>query len=183
MKFRALPPVELLRRLLDYNPESGKFTWKEDRRVTNNTNLIGKEAGYKTPKGYILISVTIDGKPRNLSAQRVAYYMYHLIDPLHLEVDHINRVRDDNSITNLRLVTTTEQAKNRDLNNAKQAVKITYPDGRGEVIVDSLKTAAKLLNRGTRGIAYTLNHTGVIYWGWGGARLDSGIRVKRVSMK
>jgi hypothetical protein len=173
MKARPLPPIELLREIFDYDPESGNIFWKVKRSPKT-----GATAGYTQPNGRRLISFTIDGKPRNIQASRLAYALYHNFDPGDMEIDHINRRTDDNRITNLRLATRDAQNENRNWNNIKTAVRICYPDGRGEIIVDSIKTAARLLNRSPKGIAYILKNSGKLYWGVGGARQFSGIMLK-----
>jgi hypothetical protein len=175
MKAKALPPVELLREWFSYDPHTGGIYWKEGRK-NNHTH---EEAGYLTPRRRRIISVTIEGKPYNLQASRVAYYLYHGVDPLGREVDHINRQPDDNRIVNLRAVTKEVNMLNRNISNTQTRVRIRYPDGRGVIVVDSIKTAAQILNRTPVGVTYTMNHTGQVYWGWGGARQKSGIFVER----
>jgi hypothetical protein len=96
---------ERLKELLHYDPETGHFTW----RVTRNprTAPFDSRAGSPNRKGYILIR--IDGIRR--LAHRLAFlYMTGGASPEF--VDHINRVKDDNSWGNLRPATSRDNQGN-----------------------------------------------------------------------
>ena len=97
--------VERVRALLHYDPETGVFTRKV--RTSNRIN-IGDVAGGKDAKGYICIRV--DGK--TYKAHRLAWLYMHGAWPTG-EIDHINGVRDDNRITNLRNVTKSQNQQNQ----------------------------------------------------------------------
>lgn len=85
---------ERLKELLNYNAATGKFTWAVTRR---GYAKIGSEAGRVNNKGYREISV--DGK--RYKAHRLAWLYVHGNWPKD-QIDHIDRVRDNNSISNLR---------------------------------------------------------------------------------
>jgi hypothetical protein len=106
MKHRPLPPLEELKEFLDYNPDTGIFTWK---KTTNERIKIGQEAG--TTCRYRRIRINTKSYP----AHRLAYYMYHGVDPLESEVDHIDGNYYNNKIDNLRLATHLENQRNRKL--------------------------------------------------------------------
>lgn len=84
---------ERLKSLVEYCPESGVFTWKNTPRKGFN----GKVAGTKTFKGYIMI----EHCGQSLFAHRLAWIYMYGEDP-DCQIDHINQVKDDNRICNLR---------------------------------------------------------------------------------
>lgn len=65
-----------------------------------------KNVGSKNEDGYIRLWC---GKRLRMK-HRLLYYLYH--NELPIEIDHINGIRDDNSISNLRSVTRKEQLQN-----------------------------------------------------------------------
>lgn len=95
--------VDRLRELLDYDRDTGIFRWTKPtaRRVK-----VGDEAG-TVWKGYRYIS--IDSKP--YLAHRLAWFYVHGEWPL--VIDHINRNRSDNRISNLRDTTAQGNAQNK----------------------------------------------------------------------
>lgn len=84
-----------LKELLNYNPKSGVFTW----RISRGGAKAGDQAGYINSRGYRLIG--IDGELYR--AARLAWLYIEGYMPEH-EVDHINRVKDDDRWKNLRHV-------------------------------------------------------------------------------
>jgi hypothetical protein len=101
-----------LKTLLDYDPETGVFT----RKVSVSNARADREAGgLDRANGYVRIR--LDGV--RYKAHLLAWLYQYGCWPL-AQVDHINRVRHDNRIANLRLVTPAQNAQNRKLqrNNA-----------------------------------------------------------------
>lgn len=101
----ALEVAARARELLHYEPEEGVFTWKVARR---HVVKAGDVAGSLNDKGYRYIG--IDGK--TYRAHRLAWLLVHGVWP-EMELDHINGDRDDNRISNLRDVSTGQNARNR----------------------------------------------------------------------
>ena len=95
-----------LKELLDYNPDTGGFTWRVDRSRTAKANA---PAGTKSDLGYIRIIVC--GK--QYAAHRLVWMHVHGQWPAS-EIDHINRNKADNRIANLRQVTRSENCQNKD---------------------------------------------------------------------
>ena len=96
---------ERLKSLLTYDPDTGEFRWRVNR--TGGVKA-GDQAKAKDCHGYGRIK--LDG--RVYKAHRVAWmYVYGEWPPAH--IDHINRVRDDNRIANLRAVSHAENNQNR----------------------------------------------------------------------
>jgi len=94
---------------LDYCPETGVFIWKK-RQATGrgwNTRYAGHIAGSVPRDGYRYIVIN---ESRYL-AHRLAWLIIHGRWPLS-EIDHINRIRSDNRICNLREATHAENLRN-----------------------------------------------------------------------
>ena len=106
MKNKPLPPLEELKEFLDYNPDTGIFTWikKPSTKIK-----VGQVAGRANGNGYVRIQF----KSINYYAHRLAYYMYHGVDPLENLVDHKYGDGSNNKIKNLRLANNSENGKNR----------------------------------------------------------------------
>lgn len=98
-----------VRELFDYDSTTGTFT----RRTTtwNNRWKAGQVAGCRcTFTNYVL--VCIDG--RLYRAHRLAWlYVYGVWPPAPHEIDHIDMVRHNNAISNLRLVDRSGNNQNR----------------------------------------------------------------------
>ena len=85
-----------LKELLLYDSETGVFTWKGRR---GGFAIKGSAAGAVSINGYIYIGV--DGKL--YLAHRLAWFWDHGRLP-NEEIDHINRIKTDNRLVNLREV-------------------------------------------------------------------------------
>lgn len=94
-----------LKELFCYDPDTGIFT----RRISTNThNKAGEVAGCRQSTGYI----NIGADKRFYKAHRLAW-LYVYGDWPDGFIDHINGVRDDNRIANLRIATNAENAQNQ----------------------------------------------------------------------
>ena len=88
--------VDLLKRTLTYNPETGEL-----RKVRD-----GKIIGHPNNLGYVRVWIKLeDGKRKHFTAHRLAFmFMEGSFPSNNLVVDHINQDRSDNRWCNLRAV-------------------------------------------------------------------------------
>lgn len=105
IKYRKDLTAERLRELLSYDPETGLFRRKV---ALCNSVKVGEIAGGDDGQGYIKIRV--DGKL--YKAHRLAWLYVNGVWPED-ELDHINGLRPDNRIANLREATHAENGQNR----------------------------------------------------------------------
>ena len=105
-KPKALPAVEVLRELLEYNPDSGNVYW----RVSRGRVRAGQSAGSAFHRGYRQIRVL----EANWLLHRIIWKLHTGQDPdPDLVVDHINRNTGDNRWANLRLATHAVNSANQ----------------------------------------------------------------------
>lgn len=96
-----------LKEYLHYNPNTGIFTWIKLSSKYSRIK-IGQKAGCNNGAGYICIEIN----NKNYKAHRLAWYLYYGTWPKG-QIDHINGVKEDNRINNLRDVTSSTNSKNR----------------------------------------------------------------------
>jgi hypothetical protein len=94
-----------LRKFLDYNRETGVFTWREAR---GGAVGCGATAGAHDGRGYIQIKI----QGRNYRAHRLAWLHVHGEWPS-AQIDHANGNKADNRISNLRLATRSQNNANK----------------------------------------------------------------------
>ena len=108
-----------LKRVLRYDPETGEFTWK----VSKGTAHAGSVAGHLHSDGYTHIG--INGKI--YKAHRLAWLYVHGKWPKD-QIDHINHVRNDNRISNLREASNKDNGLNQKLHKTNSSgVSGVYP--------------------------------------------------------
>lgn len=118
---------ETVRSLLDYDPDSGVLTWRDTDRHGFNRCLVGTPAlTARSTRGYL--QGRLQGK--NVRAHRVAWCHYYGAWPTG-QIDHINRDKTDNRISNLRDVSASENMRNT--HRAPDAGLIPRPNGRWQV--------------------------------------------------
>ncbi len=107
-----MPDLNYLKSILDYNPDTGEFTWKVS---LNRCIKIDSIAGYlwvDTKKPDVkYYRIMINGK--KYYSHRLAYYYITGIDPAEKQVDHINGNTLNNRFENLRIATQANNCKNR----------------------------------------------------------------------
>lgn len=127
--FSEQPSQEAIQKLLNYDPITGKFSWKSRpaeafANPSNckrwNTQHAGKEiscvvfqrVGAKR-KREVVLSVRFNGVKKYLSAHRLAWVLMCGQIPSGKIIDHVNGDPTDNRIENLRLATYQQNAHNR----------------------------------------------------------------------
>ncbi|MCP3924540.1 MAG: hypothetical protein GY714_18355 [Desulfobacterales bacterium] len=109
-----------LHELLHYDVGTGIFT----NRITRSSNaIIGFEAGYTKPTGYIVICID----NRIYRANRLAYLYVEGYFP-EFVVDHKNRIKTDNSWSNLRHASHQCNVRNNSLqkNNTSKVKGVSF---------------------------------------------------------
>lgn len=99
--------AELVREYLDYDENTGKLFWR--KRPSRSRMPVGSEAGSLHQAGYIQVTFFAN----RIYAHRLVWWWWYGEEPADF-IDHINRNRADNRITNLRLATATENCQNTD---------------------------------------------------------------------
>ena len=109
--------IEEFKKWVDYDPVTGETRWSSEATV--KPSFIGKPLP-KNGHGYVMAMIR-GHRPRKESSKftihRLIYGAYVLgyWPPVDMEIDHINGVRDDNRLENLRMVTLAENTKNAKL--------------------------------------------------------------------
>ena len=126
----TLPSQEYLNECFTYNPESGELAWKVRPRhhFESDTNMkkshsraAGQRTGNVCVQGYVRTKLD----KRLWFVHRIIWKMVHGVDPE--QIDHVNGVRDDNRLINLRNVSHHVNAKNKAVGkNNKSGVSGVY---------------------------------------------------------
>jgi hypothetical protein len=93
-----------LRDALAYDPETGEFRWK----TSGPKRTAGAKAGHVAKSGYVILTAA----NYQVTGHRLAWaFVYGEIPTFW--IDHINGVRSDNRIANLRAATPSQNLANR----------------------------------------------------------------------
>lgn len=106
---------------LSYDTRTGLFKWK--CRVSTRVPKGSKAGSLHKKNGYVLIKIL----RRTYKAHRLAWLIVYGSFPPN-QIDHINGIKHDNRIINLRAVTHAENSRNRslDIRNKSGHLGITY---------------------------------------------------------
>ena len=125
---------ERLREVLDYDPETGVTKWK----IAHHRNArIGEPTHFVTTRGYA--SMCID--KHLYSTHRLIWLYYYKVLPVG-DIDHLNGIRTDNRIANLRDV-----SRSGNLQNLRKA-KSTSSTGLLGVCINKDKWQARITVQG-----------------------------------
>ena len=98
-----------LKEVLSYDEATGQFVWM---KPNSRSVKVGDIAGCINKTGYVRLCV----RDRRYLAHRLAWLYVHGEFP-NVQIDHVNGVKSDNRIANLRLATAKQNAENRKLMN------------------------------------------------------------------
>ncbi|WAX10903.1 hypothetical protein BV741P2_00007 [Phocaeicola phage BV741P2] len=114
---------EEAKELFIYNRETGVIKWRKRTNPKQGADLV---AGCTRSSGHGYIYIGIKGK--QYGAHRIAMLLAYGFYSDGLEVDHINHIRDDNRLVNLRLVTKSDNNRNksRSSNNTTGVMGVYY---------------------------------------------------------
>lgn len=96
--------AERFRSILSYAPDTGILTNLVNRGKNKSAGMV---AGYVMNSGYVLLSI----ENKRYYAHRVAWLMTHNEWPIF--IDHINGIRSDNRLINLRSVSRQTNMQNQ----------------------------------------------------------------------
>lgn len=103
--------IDALKSLLRYEPDTGEIHW-----IAKGKGKIKKKAaGTKLYSGYLGICIG----PKRWQAHRIAWALHHGTWPKN-QIDHINGIKTDNRIVNLREATNSQNGKNLGLSKANK---------------------------------------------------------------
>jgi hypothetical protein len=97
---------ERLKELLNYDPDTGDFFWKVNK--SGHAKIGQKCSGKDISTGYLKIGID---RKRYFAHRLVWLYVYGKFPDN--DLDHINRVRTDNRLCNLRDATRAENLQNK----------------------------------------------------------------------
>lgn len=103
---REIIEAEYLNSILDYR--DGALFWKKNAGPKGKKNRL---AGSDNGRGYLQVKI----RGRMTMAHRIVWVMHNGDIPAGFQIDHINHVRNDNRISNLRLVTGSGNNRNTSL--------------------------------------------------------------------
>jgi hypothetical protein len=99
---RSSLTLEYLKSVLSYDPQTGQFHW-----IANKWE--GRPAGTVNSDGYIKIVVRLI----DFKAHRLAWaFANNEMPPKAMHIDHINGIKTDNRLANLRLCTAKQNCEN-----------------------------------------------------------------------
>lgn len=91
---------------LEYDKASGSFKWFDHWNKSAKTKFVGKKAGSKDQKGYLAICFG----SKKIKLHRLVWFIENGTWPK--EIDHINGIKTDNRIQNLRAVDRRQNMSN-----------------------------------------------------------------------
>lgn len=139
---------EELNELFDYYPKSGKLIWKEKSPTSRankifNSKFAFQEAGRITESGYLRVQI----KNRDYYVHRIIWVMTQE-EPLTF-IDHINGIKHDNRLANLRLATYAENLQNRNKPKSNNSTGVLGVSKKGTKFIAHICVNYKLKSLGS----------------------------------
>lgn len=108
-----MPDVSFFKKYMFFDFEKGEAYWLAREGFNNwNANHAGKKIGCVFVHGYVGFSIM----KKKFWMHRVVFYVFNNIDPVGMDIDHINGVRNDNRPSNLRIATRSQNNNNQWIN-------------------------------------------------------------------
>ncbi len=106
--------LKLCNEYISYNPETGAICWK--KRPAHSSIKLNIPIISKDKDGYLRLQL----KGKTHKQHRLSFLIYHKYLPLYpqYEIDHDNRIKDDNRILNLRIASAVQNGSNQGLSKA-----------------------------------------------------------------
>ena len=103
---------QIVRKSLKYDPLTGNVVWKKNKqnRWGEYGHRVESIAGNIRSHGYRAISISVDGKNREIYAHRIGWFLSYGEWPN--QIDHINGNKNDNRLENLRECVHAENMQN-----------------------------------------------------------------------
>lgn len=136
---------EEAKELFTYDRETGIIKW---RKRTNKRQRGDRVAGCTRSNGNGYTQIGINGK--QYGAHRIAMLLSFGFCGDELEVDHLNHIRDDNRLANLRFVTRLENNRNksRHSNNTTGITGVHYRKDKRKYVAQ-IKVNGVIINLGS----------------------------------
>lgn len=109
-----------------------KEEWKQIRELNYEASIHGEIRNLATGRilkqrvctdGYLIVDIQINKKNKTFKTHRLIAETFYGMPNESLQVDHINRIKTDNRIENLRWVTTQENLENRFFGVSEETIK------------------------------------------------------------
>ena len=116
----------LVKSLIDYNPDTGVFTWLKPATRVSAGDVVGSLDAW----GYLVTKI----RGNVVKLHRLAWF--YMTGEWPREIDHINRVKTDNRFSNLRAASEDVQKQNRDVqrNSATGVKGVGYRKSSGKFV-------------------------------------------------
>ena len=149
-KYARLPVVRL-HELFAYEPDTGRLTWRfrENGPTCWNARHAGQDAGALEKGGYFVVNLAAKGKRSNYRVHRIVWAMMTGTWPeASVQIDHRDGVRSNNSWSNLRLATATQNCRNISVARGSTGLKGVYVVARSAPYISMIRIQGRIRHLG-----------------------------------